>query len=298
MSYRKSTRNSRKFIGVYSINNGQFIAKLGYKGKLLTFGPFKSEEQAAHQYDIEVLKRDPNRTKLNFPNEDKERLDISKRLKALRKKFDKNFGKKELSTKQKNKDKYMRENFPPIMRNKICANQKWKCNFCQETLSDKIIIDHMVPLFLGGSNATFNLQALCPSCDRFKTSFLDHKILKPMNQEQQITHKDVLRVQKDHYCMMQCIEPPMTRKRRRVTLSNKQVQESDSDYEAEHEANDDFEADVEAESKAEDESEVEDEPLESGVKILQVKKKAKITEESEEICITVGRTLIKISHLS
>lgn len=203
----KSKNSSRKYIGVYLTKDNQFIAKLNFQGQRFEFGPFKTEEQAARHYDIEVLKRDPNRTALNFPSEDREMMNIAKRLKALRRKFDKNFGRKDLSAKQKNKDKYMREKFPLVMRNKICAKQKWKCNYCQDVLSDKIIIDHMVPLFLGGSNHTYNLQALCPSCDRFKTSYLDHKVLKPMNQEQQITPKDVIKVQKEYYHMMQCIDP-------------------------------------------------------------------------------------------
>jgi len=207
MSSRKQKRISSKFIGVHQTNNGQFQAKLIFQGKSHTFGPFATEEDAARQYDVEVLKRDPRRTILNFPNKEQSGINMANRLKNIRKKINKTHGHKDLSKKQKNKDKFIREQFPTVMRNKICAKQQWKCNFCQEVLSDKIIIDHMVPLFLGGSNATFNLQGICPSCDRFKTSYLDHKILKPMNEKQPLTVKDVIRIQKEHFCMMSCKDP-------------------------------------------------------------------------------------------
>jgi 5-methylcytosine-specific restriction endonuclease McrA len=204
MNTRKTQSN--KYYGVYRNSNGTFLTKFLCRGKYYTYGPFPTEEEAARQYDIEVLKKYPNRTELNFPSNDEIEINLETRVKTIKKKLDKTHG-SNISKKQTEKNKYFRQQFPAIMRNKICANQKWKCNFCLKTLSDKIIIDHMIPLFLNGSNGTFNLQALCPSCDRFKTSYLDIKVLKPFNQKQQLTVKDVLRIQKEHYFMMNCIDP-------------------------------------------------------------------------------------------
>ncbi len=65
----------------------------------------------------------------------------------------------------------------------------------------------MIPLFLGGSNGEHNLQALCPSCDRFKTSYLDYKVLKPLSETKTLQVEDVLQAQKNNYHKMMCSDP-------------------------------------------------------------------------------------------
>ena len=227
---RRKNRVSRNYTGVYTSSEGGYIAKLIHLGQQYTFGPFKEEEDAAKKYDEEVLKRNPKRLILNFPDENTKMKNYAQRLQILRKKLDKNFGKKGLSREQKNRDKYMREKFPIATRNYICASQKWKCNFCREILSDVFIIDHMVPLFLGGSNDNHNLQALCPSCDRFKTSFLDNKVLKPMMEERQITPKDVLEVQDEYFCKKNCINPENLKKSKSESSLNRGTKRKRSSF--------------------------------------------------------------------
>jgi hypothetical protein len=90
---------------------------------------------------------------------------------------------------KKNTEK--RKKFPQVFRNTICCRQEWKCNCCKKLLPSEIIVDHMVPLFLNGSNDMNNLQAICSSCDKFKTSFLDYKILKPLSDKILLT-KDIV----------------------------------------------------------------------------------------------------------
>ncbi len=110
-----------------------------------------------------------------------------------------------------NKPKYetgtKRKKFTQQTKNKICSRQKWNCNFCHRRLGDVYHIDHMIPLFMGGSNETWNLQSLCPSCDSFNTSYLDNKILFPISKERKITTEDVVSAQKSHYHMMECEHP-------------------------------------------------------------------------------------------
>lgn len=51
-----------------------------------------------------------------------------------------------------------------------CAQrQKWKCNVCKRILPVEAELDHVVPLFLNGSNDVNNLQLLCPNCHAKKT---------------------------------------------------------------------------------------------------------------------------------
>ena len=52
----------------------------------------------------------------------------------------------------------------------ISAQQGWKCGHCQQQLSSTYEVDHIVPLYKGGSNDLTNLVSLCPNCHRNKTS--------------------------------------------------------------------------------------------------------------------------------
>ncbi len=55
------------------------------------------------------------------------------------------------------------------MKKRVAAEQAWKCNICHKLLSFTYEVDHKIPLWQNGSNARWNLQALCPSCHAMKT---------------------------------------------------------------------------------------------------------------------------------
>jgi hypothetical protein len=52
----------------------------------------------------------------------------------------------------------------------ISAQQGWKCGHCQQQLSSTYEVDHIIPLYKGGSNDLTNLVSLCPNCHRKKTA--------------------------------------------------------------------------------------------------------------------------------
>ena len=52
----------------------------------------------------------------------------------------------------------------------VAAKQKWQCGLCHRTLDETYEIDHIVPLYRGGSNDVSNLMALDPICHRKKTN--------------------------------------------------------------------------------------------------------------------------------
>jgi hypothetical protein len=51
----------------------------------------------------------------------------------------------------------------------VASNQKWKCRACGKLLDHSYEVDHIIPLYKGGTNDLHNLQALCRNCHGKKT---------------------------------------------------------------------------------------------------------------------------------
>lgn len=62
-----------------------------------------------------------------------------------------------------------RRNVSNLTKKKVASRQNWRCVGCQELLDYTYEIDHIQPLFQGGTNHEDNLQALCPHCHRVKS---------------------------------------------------------------------------------------------------------------------------------
>lgn len=178
---RKKTNKGSLYKGVYASNNG-WLVKLNKYNKKFTYGPFETEIDAVEAYkkykcidnSIKNENMKISQSQLHSQNDPK----IFKRIK-----------------------------FSTSLKNKICAKQRWSCNYCKKILSDIFIIDHIIPLFLGGINHEYNLQSLCPSCERFKTSYLDHKVLIPLSKIKKLEINDVLKAQNDNYHKLMCLDP-------------------------------------------------------------------------------------------
>ena len=52
----------------------------------------------------------------------------------------------------------------------VASQQKWKCIKCNSLLDCSYEVDHITPLYKGGSNEVENLQALCRNCHGKKTA--------------------------------------------------------------------------------------------------------------------------------
>lgn len=52
---------------------------------------------------------------------------------------------------------------------KLLELQRWTCIVCNKDLRYGYHIDHIYPVSKGGENTDFNLQALCPKCNREKS---------------------------------------------------------------------------------------------------------------------------------
>ena len=60
-------------------------------------------------------------------------------------------------------------NVSALKKKIVAANQQWKCGICQRLLDETYEVDHIVPLYQGGSNDISNLMALDPICHKKKT---------------------------------------------------------------------------------------------------------------------------------
>ncbi len=51
----------------------------------------------------------------------------------------------------------------------VASRQNWRCGICGRQLDETFEVDHIIPLYKGGSNEMDNLVALDPICHRKKT---------------------------------------------------------------------------------------------------------------------------------
>ena len=62
-----------------------------------------------------------------------------------------------------------RQRFPAQARFRIVHDQDFKCAICMHKIPVEFNIDHIVPLWDGGTNERSNLQGVCVACHDGKT---------------------------------------------------------------------------------------------------------------------------------
>lgn len=201
----KKTHKS-DYWGVYPISGDKWETHLTIDKIEHRFGPFDTEREAALAYDREAVKRRTREGPLNFPCNHATKVTESKSKKRKRSRTQ---SPKMRKTKSKKAKTSKRKRFPPQVRMKVACRQGWRCNFCTKYLNEDFIIDHMLPLVLQGTNDTDrNIQALCSSCNRYKTTIFDYKVLLPLSKTEKLTPQRILKLQEDKYWEMQCIAAP------------------------------------------------------------------------------------------
>jgi 5-methylcytosine-specific restriction endonuclease McrA len=66
-------------------------------------------------------------------------------------------------------DDTTKRNVSESTKKTVAAKQEWKCGLCKRILDETYEVDHVIPLYKGGSNGVENLMALDPICHRKKT---------------------------------------------------------------------------------------------------------------------------------
>lgn len=61
-------------------------------------------------------------------------------------------------------DKKYKRNVGELSKKIVASRQKWRCKSCKDLLDFTYEIDHVIPLYKGGSNQMNNLRALCRNC--------------------------------------------------------------------------------------------------------------------------------------
>jgi len=56
-----------------------------------------------------------------------------------------------------------------MLKKKVASEQKWICGLCSHLLDYTYQVDHITPLFRGGTNDRYNLMAVCPHCHAKKS---------------------------------------------------------------------------------------------------------------------------------
>jgi 5-methylcytosine-specific restriction endonuclease McrA len=168
-----SIKGSR-FYGVYKCRDTNlYYMKIMKNNKTYKSKLFKKEIDAAIEYDNFIIKNKLNRN-LNCD------------LNFFDKKYDnyfknpKNPIKKTCVLKKRrvffNLKKNKRPKIQEWVKNKIYAMQNEKCILCNNNLGEFRVMDHFIPRSLGGLDNINNYQALCGSCNKWKTYNFDHKI--------------------------------------------------------------------------------------------------------------------------
>jgi hypothetical protein len=82
-------------------------------------------------------------------------------------------------------------------KKEVAAQAEWRCSDCKNMLTANFEIDHIKPLFKGGSNDKDNLCAKCPECHREKTyADTSHPPDQTAAAEQQETEPDTAQQEK------------------------------------------------------------------------------------------------------
>lgn len=171
---KKESLKKSKYIGVYFdyVKNNYYF-KLSHCGKIYISKSFFNELAAANAYDEYVINNNLKR-KLNF----------------IRTKISHNLIKHEYTKRTK---------IPDFTKNRIYSQQGEKCILCKNYLGEFRVMDHIKPLYLNGPDNITNYQALCGTCNAWKTYSFDKVIKEYLDKNPDASIDSIKQLQSEHY---------------------------------------------------------------------------------------------------
>ena len=203
MTHFTHVKNRKKsnYIGVFQDNNKWFF-KLKYNGNNSTVGPFKDERKAALEYDNLKISLNPNQKNgksLNFFHEKLEKKMIDRKESFKKKKKRKR--EESNDPPKKRKRRFKRHKRRAIRKGElwpVLIRQDFRCNICENMFNCPPIMDHIIPLEIGGNYKLNNLQGICALCNSWKSGMYDKQI-KGMMKYNKMTPEEILLIQKKVY---------------------------------------------------------------------------------------------------
>jgi hypothetical protein len=171
---KKSSIKGSKYIGVYfDSDKNKYYFKLSKYRKIYKSKKFDNEIDAAYSYDQYIINNNLKR-KLNF-----------KRTK--------------LNNNVIKHDYTKRTKIPDFTKNRIYSQQGEKCILCKNYLGEFRVMDHVKPLYLNGPDNITNYQALCGSCNAWKTYAFDKIIKDHLEKKPDMSLDMIRRLQAERY---------------------------------------------------------------------------------------------------
>ena len=181
VSNKKSSKGSN-YIGVYKCSKTKLYYSKNYRNKRCYKSQlFNKEIDAANKYDSFVLKYDHKSKKINFPIK-KINYPIKNRIILLNK-----------------KDISKRPKIAEFIKISVYSRQDDKCSLCKNSLGIGRIIDHIIPRSLGGLDNINNYQAICGTCNKWKTYRFDHFIKNYLKTNKKFNLDTILNIQKTEF---------------------------------------------------------------------------------------------------
>ena len=95
--------------------------------------------------------------------------------------------------------KIKRVKIPDFIKNRIYSEQDEKCIICKNNLGEHRVMDHIKPLSLNGLDNINNFQALCGTCNDWKTYRFDKLLKKILCNEPSMSVNIIKQLQREEY---------------------------------------------------------------------------------------------------
>jgi len=188
LTIKKKTKGSM-YYGVYKCKKTNKYYLKDYRNIL-----YKNEIDAAKKYDNIIKKNNIKNKKINFQPKKVARKTMQYKIASKSK------SKSKTIKLVKKNDITKRPRIFEYVKIIVYSRQNDLCTLCNDHLGVGRIIDHIIPRSIGGLDNINNYQAICGTCNKWKTYSFDHYLRNYLkNNSQNIILDDILKLQNQEY---------------------------------------------------------------------------------------------------